>query len=310
MNDQNLMCDLKTGICGVVEEDAIQTIDLNQRNKKITLYYATDPICSHCWALEPVLNRFIQQYGHIFNLKIIMGGLLANWNGFADKSNGIQKPQDVADHWKEVGVHSRMPIDGSLWHSNPILSSYPPSRVFKVIARDHEGEEHKFLRRAREAVFVFNRNIGEEAVLVEIVNQMGLNGKQIVEASGLDSAQNLLEQDFQFASTLGVRGFPTIIMVNEENKGVKIVGARSLETYVDGLQQISDDKLDPKSVPNLAQFIKDEQLVFSKEIELMYDIEKNDVEAFVRSELAHHSYSLHHILGELYITNKNEGRSQ
>ena len=43
-----------------------------------------------------------------------MGGLLEKWGGgFADVSNGIHGPSDVAGHWREVGEHSRMPIDGS-----------------------------------------------------------------------------------------------------------------------------------------------------------------------------------------------------
>ncbi|MEO2212783.1 hypothetical protein ABGV40_18225 [Paenibacillus amylolyticus] len=40
-----------------------------------------------------------------------------------------------------------MPIDGSLWKDDPILSSYPPSRVYKVIERDHAGRAMEFLRK-------------------------------------------------------------------------------------------------------------------------------------------------------------------
>ncbi|MFD1909651.1 DsbA family protein [Paenibacillus rhizoplanae] len=198
MNTNPMICDLKTGVCGVSDDEPTQIIDFNpQPQPKVTLYYATDPICSHCWAIEPTLNRFIQQYGKYFHLQPLMGGLLAGWNGFADKANGIQQPSDVAGHWKEVGEHYRMPIDGTLWLNNPIMSSYPPSRVFKVIQQRHPGKELAYLRSAREAVFVFNRNIGEDEVLADIVDSLGLPGDEIVEAAGLEAAQELLEADFQ-----------------------------------------------------------------------------------------------------------------
>lgn len=296
-----MMCDLESGVCGVVDEDTIQEIFFNVAEKKITLYYTTDPICSHCWALEPVLNSFIEQYSQYFNIEVIMGGLLASWEGFSDGANGIQQPSDVAQHWQEVGQHSRMPIDGTLWLTNPILSSYPPSRVYKVIESKRVGKEAEFLRRAREAVFAFNRNIGEDEVLVDIVNQLGMDGVQIVEEASMQSAQQLLEQDFEKSASLGVRGFPTIIMVNEENKGVKIVGARSLDTYIDALQKISKEQIQAKSVPNLRQLLQKNKVLFSKEIEVMYGIKESEVQHFIQTHLPEGKYQTQFIMNELYV---------
>ncbi|MDR6721792.1 putative DsbA family dithiol-disulfide isomerase [Paenibacillus amylolyticus] len=304
MADGPMMCDLATGVCGPGDEDMMQEVDLNPSEKKITLYYATDPICSHCWALEPVLNRFVEQYGQYVDVRIMMGGLLASWQGFTDGANGIQKPSDVAGHWREVGEHSRMPIDGSVWHTDPILSSYPPSRVFKIIQHTHKGKEEEFLRRAREEVFVFNRNIGDEHVLMDIVNQLGLDGKQIVEEASQQSAQDLLEEDFEMVARLGVRGFPSIVMVNEENKGIKVVGARSLDTYVQALQQITAREATPRAIPSLSNKLKETHMLFSKEIEVMYDLEQHAVEAFITSELAPNTYETQQILGELYVVQR------
>ncbi|WP_405107329.1 DsbA family protein [Paenibacillus sp. FSL K6-1217] len=302
MNTNPMICDLKTGVCGVSEEEHTQMIDFNaQQQPAITLYYATDPICSHCWAIEPTLNRFIRQYGQYFKVQLLMGGLLAGWNGFADKANGIQQPADVAGHWKEVGEHYRMPIDGTLWLNNPVMSSYPPSRVFKVIQNSHPGKEHAYLRRAREAVFVFNRNIGEDQVLTDIVNSLGLPGEEIVQAAGLEAAQELLEADFQKVAQLGVRGFPTLIMVNEENQGVKLVGSRTLQNYVDALQQLITEPLVPAALPAMPELLAEGQLLFAREIEAMYDIGQEQVEAFTAAALPEHSYRTRQILGEMYI---------
>jgi putative protein-disulfide isomerase len=302
----NMACDLTTGVCGVGGEEEMELLDFNNPQQVIHLYYVTDPICSHCWALEPVLQRFVEQYGHYFNFHTVMGGLLENWNGFADVQNGISKPSDITGHWKEVGEHSRMPIDGSLWLDNPIQSSYPPSRVFKVIQKIDEPFAKVFLRRAREAVFAFNKNIGEDQVLTDIVNQMGLNGEEIINEASQTSSQELLEQDFALAGRLGVRGFPTIIMVNEQNKGVKIVGARSLQDYVNGLKQVlsTTEELQIKLQPTLSNLLSKELTLFSKEIETMYDLEQSEVPAYIQTELSHDEYETKEIIGELYIQKK------
>ena len=39
---------------------------------------------------------------------------------------------------------------------------------------------YEYLRRAREALFAFNQNISDPSVMIEIVNQLGLDGEAIV----------------------------------------------------------------------------------------------------------------------------------
>ena len=305
MKNNNLMCDIETGICGVAEEEETGLIDFSKPQKSVTLYYVTDPICSHCWAIEPVLRRFTEQYGEHFNFQTVMGGLLEKWHdGPIDPANGIYKPADVAGHWREVGDHSRMPIDGTLMIDNPVQSSYPPSRVFKVIQEVHsEAKANEYLRRAREALFAFNQNISEASVMIDIVNQMGLDGEAIVQQAEQPAGQQALNEDFALARSLGARGFPSIIMVNEDNKGVKLVGGRPFESYVEGLKQVlNQEDLQAKPQPALSQLLEKEQLLFSKEIEVMYDVEPTEINAFIEKELAPGRYQAHKILGESYFT--------
>jgi putative protein-disulfide isomerase len=305
LNNNNMMCDLETGVCGVAGEEEMEIIDFNKPQKTINLYYVTDPICSHCWAIEPVLRRFVEQYGDHFNFHTVMGGLLEKWHdGPIDPANGIYKPADVAGHWREVGQHSRMPIDGSLMIDNPVQSSYPPSRVFKVIQKNHNNETaFEYLRRAREALFAFNQNISDQSVMVEIVNHLGLDGEAIVNEAEQPIGQQLLNEDFGLARSLGVRGFPTIVMVNEDNKGVKIGGGRPLENYVDGLKQVLNiEELQPKQQPSLSSLLEKEKLLFSKEIEVMYDVEQSEVSSLIEKELSPDRYQVKEILGETYFT--------
>ena len=303
-NKNPMMCDLETGICGPAGEGNAEMsfIDLSTPSKKIDLYYVTDPICSHCWALEPTLRKFVEEYGQYFNMHTIMGGLLEKWDGFADVSNGISGPEDVAGHWREVGDHTRMPIDGSFWLEDPVSSSFIPSRVYKVIQQKDASLAPVFLRKAREAVFPFNKNIGRDQVLIDIINEMGLNGEEIVKESYLPAAQDSLQEDFQMAGRLGVRGFPTIIFLNEEKKGVKVGGARPFDSYVQALKQIlPEENIQPKAAPKLQNILKKEGLLFSREIEELYGLEQSDVAAFVEKELTTDGYIVEEVLGEKYI---------
>ena len=123
----NMICDLETGICGPGGDDTatMEFIDFSAQKKTVELYYVTDPICSHCWALEPVLRKFVDQYGHYFNMHTLMGGLLENWDGFADVSNGISSPQMLlVTGEKLVNTHvcQLMELFGTIIQSNRLLS--------------------------------------------------------------------------------------------------------------------------------------------------------------------------------------------
>src|SRR5690625_6018293 len=74
-NNKNMVCDLETGICGEAGEEDMGLIDFNQPKKTVDIYYVTDPICSHCWAQEPVFRIFIKQYVHYFYFYTVMGEL-------------------------------------------------------------------------------------------------------------------------------------------------------------------------------------------------------------------------------------------
>ncbi len=302
MNKDNLICDMETGVCGVPGEEnttGFQMLDFSKPKEKVDLYYVTDPICSHCWALEPQFRAFTERYRDYLNVHTVMGGLLEKWDGFADRANGISGPQDVASHWREVGEHSRMPIDGSLWHTDPVTSSFIPSRVFKVVQKHDPSLAPVFLRRAREELFAFNRNISDAGVLKKIVDGIGLDGDAIVKESETPEAQQLLEEDFQTAASLGARGFPTIVLVNKNQQGVKIVGARPLEAYEEALKQVLTEG-EPKAAdtPNLQTVLGKEKRLFSKEIEVLYNISQEEVESFVTRELPDGSFETEDVLGE------------
>lgn len=96
---------------------------LRRRENRARILYATDPICSHCWAMEPAWRRFLYLYGDHVEATSLYGGLLPEWEGFADVGAGIREPADIPPHWDEVFERYGQPINGSVWHSDPLSSA-------------------------------------------------------------------------------------------------------------------------------------------------------------------------------------------
>src|SRR5690606_41832399 len=60
------------------------------------ILFATDPICSHCWAMEPAWRRFLYHYGEYVEATHLYRGLLHHWEGFADVRAGMRGPESIA----------------------------------------------------------------------------------------------------------------------------------------------------------------------------------------------------------------------
>jgi predicted DsbA family dithiol-disulfide isomerase len=238
---------VETGVCDTNAVEEIESVQL-ELAKAIRLIYYTDPICSACWAIEPKLRRFKHEYGQYLDIEYRMGGLLPGWEGFADKANGIRKPEDVAGHWDHVGMTTGMSIDGDVWLEDPLSSSYPPSIAFKAVQLQDEKKALHFLRYIREFVFLEKKNITKDEHLIQAAEMAGADTTRFK----LDYANEATRQSFlkevEDGRAMGVRGFPTFILVHADGKGVRISGSSSYSIYKQALEEVLGAKVVAKPV--------------------------------------------------------------
>lgn len=235
--DNPLLCDPDSGVCEIPgQTDSPARMGLGDSEKPVRIVYYTDPICSSCWGIEPQLRRLKLEYGDSFHMEYHMGGLLPDWNY---NSGGISKPADVAHHWDEVSLHYDMPIDGDVWLEDPLDSSYPPSIAFKAAQMQDEKKAVSFLRILREMLFLEKKNITKWEFVELAANQAGLDSEQLKVAYE-GSAKTEFEADLKLAQQMGVRGFPSIYMMNEQGQQEFVYGSRPYENYESALLKVHE----------------------------------------------------------------------
>jgi len=181
------------------------------KKKLIQVVYFTDPICSTCWIIQPLLRKLYLEYGKYINIEYRMGGLLPSWENY--NKGKIQQPSDAAKHWEEVCVSHEMPLDGDIWEEDPLPSSYPPSIAFKAAQMQDTYKAILFLRRIKEMVFVEKKNIIKWEYLEKAAFEVGLDSARLLrDFEG--KAKELFVEDLKLADQLGVRSFPTLFFRN------------------------------------------------------------------------------------------------
>lgn len=249
-----LLCDFETGMCETsTDPQTSSTVaEKTHDNQSLKIVYFTDPICSSCWGIEPQLRKLKLEYGSSIEIEYIMGGLLPDWNY---NSGGIGRPSDVASHWDEVSVHYDMPIDGDLWLEDPLDSSYPPSIAFKAAEMQNQKKALLFLREMKEMVFLHKKNIAKWEVLEVAAAKAGLDTVQL-KTDFEGEAKNLFEKDIKMAREMGVRGFPTIFVVDTKGNQEQIYGTKPYIYYEMALL-----KLNPELAK--AEYSKDWKALFA-----------------------------------------------
>lgn len=241
MNKNPLLnCDYEKGVCEILEtpDSESSAEQLHGTKDKITIIYYTDPICSSCWGIEPQLRKLKLEYGNAVELDYRMGGLLPSWDIY--NSGGISKPSDVAHHWEEVSPYYQMPIEGGVWITDPLNSSYPPSIAFKAAQMQDKKKAVVYLRVLREMVFLDKLNITKLEHLEKAAELSGLNVIQWKEDYE-SKAQIEFKKDLDLGRQLGVRGFPTLIFTKDDEILDILYGVKPYADFEHRIKKISAD---------------------------------------------------------------------
>ena len=273
-NTNPLLCDPEKGFCEIPSTNkTTDSLKKEQINKSIKIIYFTDPICSSCWGIEPQLRKLKLEYGKDIEIEYRMGGLLPDWSY---NSGGISKPSDVAHHWDEVSKYYDMPIDGDVWLTDPLSSSYPPSIAFKAAQLQGDKLAIDFLRRIREMVFLEKKNITKWEHLASAAKQVGLDTDKLKKDIA-EKGKALFEEDLKLAATKGVRGFPTLFVSNS-NKELIVYGFKPYNKFEETINSLANiTKRDyGKTWENL--FLKYNTLT-KKEFSILAEISTSEAES-------------------------------
>lgn len=236
-NSNPLLCNPQTGECELPAKEGINGQALKASSSKaLRVIYFTDPICSSCWGIEAQLRKLKLEYGKDIEFEYHMGGLLPDWSY---NSGGISKPSDVAHHWDEVSQYYQMPIDGDVWLEDPLHSSYPPSIAFKAAQIQNHEVAIKFLRKLRELLFLQKKNITKWEIIEIAASHAGLDVVKL-KKDYEGRANELFKEDLNLAKQMGVRGFPTIFIVDSNGNSELVYGFKPYEVFEKALLKMNE----------------------------------------------------------------------
>lgn len=211
-------CDSNSGVCQTqTSENFCEKISALSLNfTKPTIVYVGDPMCSWCYGIASELAnllKFTLENG--IDFKIMVGGLRPYGQEWNDEFKGF-----LAHHWKEVSKKSGQKFDYEFLKRESFSYSTLPCCKAVVVMRHFIGKQSEkvlgYFSDIQKAFFAKNQDPTDTEVLADIAQNYGIKKEIFIENFNDKDLENTTFAEFSQVQSLGVRGFPSVILFDDK----------------------------------------------------------------------------------------------
>lgn len=193
------------------------------------LFYVTDAMCSWCYGFSPEI-RAIKEHFNEWDFQMVMGGLRPYGQEHIVNMAGFLK-----EHWNQVENLSGQPFNLQiLQDANFIYDTEPAARATIVVRSLDPEHEFEFFSAVQKAFYFKNRNTANLETYEEIIADLDLS-LYPAEFSKLFISEEMKAKskaDFAYATKLGVRGFPTLLIKDQDRFSTVSRGYEKADTII------------------------------------------------------------------------------
>ncbi|MDO6765891.1 DsbA family protein [Agarivorans sp. 1_MG-2023] len=176
------------------------------------LYYVHDPMCSWCWGYKPTLEALESSLPSNIEMVYLLGGLAPD--------SAVAMPEDMQQFlqqtWQKINVQLGTEFNHDFWKVNtPRRSTYPANRA--VLAAEKQGAAKAMIRQIQNAYYLQAINPSDVDNLLVLAEKLGLDKKTFVEDISSEALNESLMQQIQFARSLPIQGFPSLVLAVGES---------------------------------------------------------------------------------------------
>lgn len=175
---------------------------------KMRLYYAHDPMCSWCWAFRPTLATLSATLPANIELHKLLGGLAPD----SDQPMPATMREQIRATWQHI--QSSVPgteFNFDFWQQcQPRRSTWMACRAV-LIAAD-AGLADRMTHAIQQAYYLHARNPSDEAVLIDLAEQLGLASQAFADALNSPATHARLAAEMQRCRTLDLNAYPSLLL--------------------------------------------------------------------------------------------------
>jgi len=199
----------------------------------VKLIYVGDPMCSWCYGVSNEMLEVQKHYEGKIPFELVLGGLRPY-----NKQTMVEMKDFLTHHWEDVANRSGQKFNYAILDNNVITYDTEPSCRATVVVRSLKPElTLDFFKAAQRAFYFDNKNLQEVASYEPILNELEIDVAEFTKLFNSDAMKQAVREDFQLASDMGVRGFPTLLLQQGDKIEVIVSGYASASSMIQGIEK-------------------------------------------------------------------------
>jgi putative protein-disulfide isomerase len=176
------------------------------------LVYVADPMCSWCYGFTPQVERLLEQMPDA-ELELVMGGLRAYEREPMDEA----RKAEVRTHWARVHEVSGQPFGAdAIARADFVYDTEPACRAVVTMRTGAGPLAFAFFHAAQDAFYRDGLDVTNDDVLADLAAGIGVPREDFAEAFASEELKQATRQDFAIVQRWGINGFPTLLVVHED----------------------------------------------------------------------------------------------
>ncbi|MBP2562564.1 putative protein-disulfide isomerase [Neorhizobium galegae] len=197
------------------------------------LLYFSDPYCIWCFGFGPSIEKISREYQASFRTRVISGGMIPQdmmlrefFGRFPDPVALHERVSTTAG--RDFGSAYMDKIKGYK-SSNRILNSTTPSRAMAAFRSLGVSDDIALAGAIHDSYYIDGKDLQNTQTYRPIAERFGVEYDKWVKEFGSHSAHQSVFEDYKLTETLGVQGFPGVLLKTAERRYVMI--ARGFMPY-------------------------------------------------------------------------------
>lgn len=198
--------------------------------QKNTILYVFDPLCGWCYGFSATMVDLFNKRKDEFDFEVISGGMVtgsriapySSMHGYI--SGAYKRVEDM------TGAKFGEPYLNELLKSDDkLMNSEPPSRALVTFRSFKPDEVVPFAHALQKKQYVEGKDLNNTSVYEELASEFGVDVSEFMKRYESDEMKHQTVQDFQWSQSAGVKGFPTVVLKNEQGYYLVSNGYRPLD---------------------------------------------------------------------------------